>query len=412
MAEKSEIKSEARYTFMEATGVLLGHEVGAGILSIPYIASLNNWYDFVWVLVVTCAINILLHLMIAELSLNNHGAQFVECMKNELFGGKETKLTGFLVWVIFCFLGLSVVVNCTAYITGSASVLTSWFGFPTWASMLIYFVFAGFIVFFGMKFVGICEKVSSYILIGVILLFGVIMMFTEKAGGLTSRTGNITVVLGLYSVVSFAMSAVMSVPTVVKGLDGDRKKIRGSIILSEVINIFLIAVLTIATVIGCGPANLSPNNPASLDLGNYVGSVSKVKWLGTTVRIFGGVFSLFAYSTSLWANTLNLRDMVCEQTKIKPRLGWLIATSPSLIIALIFGILQTTTLSKLSTVAAGIQVLTSAAIVVSFGISRKKASKKMFFDIDKTITKQFGNAFWCAIVILSSLIATIGSVVY
>jgi len=62
--------------------VHLGHEVGAGILAIPYLASLNNWWDYIWILIVTLLVNILLHLMIAELSLNNNGAQFVECMKN------------------------------------------------------------------------------------------------------------------------------------------------------------------------------------------------------------------------------------------------------------------------------------------------------------------------------------------
>ena len=409
------IKSEARLTFLESTGVLLGHEVGAGILAIPYLASLNNWWDYIWILVVTLGINILLHLMIAELSLNNKGAQFVECMRNEIFKGKENKTTKVVTWIIFAFLGLSVVINCCAYITGASSVLESWFNLPTWAAMLIYYAFAGFVVMFGMKVVGVSEKISSYVLIGVILLFGVIMMIAPSSGSLTYQTldkAGYKVVLGLFSIVSFAMSAVMSVPTVVKGLNGDKKKIRWSIILSELINAALITILTVSTVLGAGAQNLSDNKPASVDLGDYLDSVMKSKSLGKSIQIFGYIFSLFAYSTSLWANTLNLRDIISEQTKLNKKVSWLISSLPSLIIALVIGILGATTLSKLSTVAGGIQVLTSTAIVVSFMISRKKEKIKSDFVISDTITGAFGGAVFGYIVILASLLATIGSVVY
>lgn len=410
--QPQEIQSEARYTFTEATGVLLGHEVGAGILSIPFLASLNNWYDYIWILALTFFFNVLLHLMIAELSLNNGGAQFVECMRNELFKGKSNGLTKAVTWVIFLFLGLSVIINCTAYITGSASVLVNWFGWPLWMAQLVYFAFAGLLVMFGMKLVGVCEKIGSYVLIGVILFFGVAMLFSPKAGALSTRQGNVTVVLGLYSIISFAMSAIMSVPTVVKGLNGDRKKIRGAIILSEILNTALIAILTVAAVLGAGAQNLDENHPASLDLGNYLNKVSSVKWLGRTIQILGGVFSIFAYSTSLWANTLDLRDMVSEQTKLGKRVSWLIAAAPSLIIAMLTAIFSSITLSKLSVLAGGVQVLAGAAIVISFAISRKKAERENDFTRANTITGFFGTPLFCALVILSSLVATVGSIVY
>ena len=36
-----EIKSEANLTFVEAASIIIGHGVGAGILSVPFIASRN-----------------------------------------------------------------------------------------------------------------------------------------------------------------------------------------------------------------------------------------------------------------------------------------------------------------------------------------------------------------------------------
>ena len=70
----NEIKSESRLTFMEATSIIVGHGVGAGILAVPYLASRAPWWDFLWILAVAYAVNLVLHLMIAELSLNNSGA--------------------------------------------------------------------------------------------------------------------------------------------------------------------------------------------------------------------------------------------------------------------------------------------------------------------------------------------------
>ena len=336
-------------------------------------------------------------------------------MRNELFKGKDTKGTKIVTWIIFAFLGLSVIINCTAYITGASSVLESWFNLPNWLSMLIYYAFAGFVVMFGMKVVGVSEKISSYVLIGVILLFGIVMMIAPSAGSLTTITKDkeaYKVILGLFSIVSFAMSAVMSVPTIVKGLDGDKNKIRWSIILSELINAVLITIITLSAVIGAGAENLSDNRPASVDLGDYLDSVMSSKTLGRSVQIFGYVFSLFAYSTSLWANTLNLRDIISEQTKLDKKICWIISSLPSLIIAIIIGVLGATTLSKLSTVAGGIQILTSTAIVISFIISRKKEKLKPEFLVSDTITGFFGKDVFGYIVIFASLLATIGSIVY
>lgn len=43
------MKSEAKLTFGEATSLIVGHGVGSGILSVPYLASRNSWFDLIWV---------------------------------------------------------------------------------------------------------------------------------------------------------------------------------------------------------------------------------------------------------------------------------------------------------------------------------------------------------------------------
>lgn len=146
--DESEIKSEARLSFLECTSIIVGHGVGSGILAVPFLASRNSWWDFLWIVLVAYSVNLILHLMIAELSLNNKGAQFVKCFQNELFTGKGSKV---ITWIVFAFLGFSVLCNVVSFITGSAAVLNSWFGLNNIAGMLIYYMVAASVVFFGMK---------------------------------------------------------------------------------------------------------------------------------------------------------------------------------------------------------------------------------------------------------------------
>lgn len=383
--QNQEIQSESRLTFMEATSIIVGHGVGAGILAVPYLASRAPWWDFLWILALAYAVNLLLHLMIAELSLNNKGAQFVKCFENELFTGRFKKVA---TWIVFGFLAFSVLCNVASFITGSAAVFTSWFGLPSWAGMLIYYVIAGLVVFFGMKIVGICEK---YSVIAMVLVIGILFVATVmgQTSALPATFIASTNAMALYSTVAFSLSAVMSVPQVVKGVSGDRKKIVSAIAAGTGINAFLIIVVTFMTLLGAGQA--ITKNGALVDL-----SAS----LGGWVSIVGYVFSLLALSTSFWANTLNMRDIIAEQTKWNLRLCWLLATLPCLILALC-GMSSFVGFARLAGV---IQVLTGIGIIIAYNRSRRRAGQSL-------ICGKFGTLPLQIIVILGSIMATVGSVI-
>jgi len=385
MDENIEIQSEAKLSFLECTSIIVGHGVGSGILAVPFLASRNNWWDFLWIVAVVYCINLIMHLMIAELSLNNKGAQFVKCFENELFTGKGKKVA---TWIAFAFLGFSVLCNVTSFISGSAAVLNSWFGLPSWAAMLIYYVFAASVVFVGMKLVGICEK---YCVIAMVVVIGILFVATLRSplSALPKGFSFSTNLMALYSTVSFSLSAVMSVPQVVKGVGGDRKKITGAVALGTGVNVFLILLVTFMTLIGAGK-NISQNG-ALVDLSAHLGG-----WVSTV----GYIFSLLALSTSFWANTLNMRDIIGEQTGWNVKLCWLLASLPCLILAL-FGLQSFVGFARLAGV---IQVLTGIGIIVAYNRSRKKAGVSI-------ICGKFGTLPFQLIVILSSIIATAGSVI-
>ncbi len=382
---ENNIESESRLTFFEATSIIVGHGVGSGILAVPYIASRTSWIDIILIIAIAYAINLVMHLMIAELSLNNGGKQFVKCFEVELFKGRMKKIfTAFA----FAMLGLSVLLNVSGFIAGSAAVFTNWFGWNTRVSMLVYYLIAASVVFIGMKAVGICEKIAvSAMSLVIIILF--VATLSSPMSALPTNLVAMQNLLALYGGVSFSLSAVMSVPQAVKGLNGDVKKIRGSIIAGTGINVALLILVTFMTLLGAGSE--ITQNGALVDLSAHLGG-----W----VSIVGYLFTLLALSTSLWANTLNLRDIVHEQTKIGLRPSWIIASVPSLVLALI-GIQSFVGFTRLAGI---IQVLTGVGIILAYNKSRKEK------DLQSPICGIFGKLPFQIIVVLSSLLATVGSV--
>ena len=381
---EKKIQGEAELTFLEATSIIVGHGVGSGILSVPFLASRNTWWDILWIVAIAYGINLIMHYMIAELSYNNNGAQFIKCFENELFTGKFKKIA---TWIAFGLLGLSVLVNVAGFIAGASAVLRNWFGIPDWAGMLIYYAFAALIVFFGMKLVGICEKISVFAMVAVIgILFVATLLSDTSALPNTFVVG--TNLLALFSMISFSLSAVMSVPQVVKGLKGKTSRIRGSIAAGMGINVGLILIVTFMTLLGAGKG--ITEDGALVDLANHLGG-----W----VAIVGYVFSLLALSTSFWANTLNLRDIVHEQTRWSIKLSYLVATCPCLILALV-GLQSFVGFTRLASV---IQVLTGIGIIISYNRSRKREGAS-------PICGRFGVLIFQILVVLSSLLATVGAV--
>lgn len=380
-----DIKSEARFSMAEAVGVITGHGVGSGILAVPFLASRNSWLTFVGVIILAYCVNLLLHLMIAELSLNNDGAQFIKCFENELFRGKFKKIA---TWIAFGLLGLSVIANVSSFITGSAAVFASWLGIPERIGMIIYFALAASVVFAGMKIVGICEKYSVFAMVAVVAVLMAATLGSETSP-LPSKFIAASNVLALYSMVAFALSAVMSVPQVVKGLNGDRRKITLAIAGGTGVNIAIIVVITFMTLIGAG--NSISENGALVDLSAHLGG-----W----VSIVGYVFSLLALSTSFWANTLNMRDIISEQTGWNLRACWLAASLPCLLIA----IFRLQSFVGLARIAGIIQVLTGLGIILAYNRSRKRVG-------ESSICGSWGTLPFQLLVIAGSLAATVGSVI-
>ena len=380
----SQMQGESKLNFLEATGIIVGHGVGAGILSVPYLASHNSFRETVFILIFAYLVALVLHLIIAELSYNNNGAQFVKCFDSELFAGKiKTVLT----WTAFILLGVSVIVNVSAFLTGAAAVFAQWFGLPDFVGILIFYVLGAGVVFVGMKLVGICEK---YAVIAMVVVMGVIFVATLMRGTEALPTGwrGFNNALALFGMISFSLSAVMSTPQVVKGLGGDKKRIRSSIALGLAVNASLIFLITLTTLLGTGG-----------DVSEKGAFVDLARRFGGWVAVVGYVFTLLALATSFWANTLNLRDIVSEQTGWGRRLSWLIASLPCLVLAML-GLDSFVGFTRFASI---IQVVTGIGIIVAYNCSRRRVGKSPICGV-------FGSLPFQILVLAFTLLASVGAV--
>ena len=380
----SNIQGESRLSFFEASGIIVGHGVGAGILAVPALAARNSLREILLILCFCYLFNLVLHLIIAELSYNNGGAQFISCFDRELFSGRFKQI---FTWAAFALLGLSVLMNVSSFLTGAANVFQQWFGLNHWAGMLLFYVLGAGVVFFGMKLVGVCEK---YAVAAMVLVMGLLFVFTltRETEPLPMAFGGGKNALALLSVVSFSLSAVMSTPQVVKGLEGDVRRIRLAIAAGLAVNALLILLVTITTLLGVGAPNVTERG-ALVDLSARLGG-----W----VSVVGYVFSLLALATSFWANTLNLRDIVHEQTHWNERLSWLCASLPCLVLAL----LSSFSFVKFTLFASAIQVVTGLGIILAYHLSRRRVGSS-------EIVGRFGAVPYQIFVFLCTMLATAGS---
>jgi amino acid permease len=377
------MNSEAQLTTFEAISMIVGNSIGTGIIAVPYLAVRNSMWDVVWMVAFAYIVNVILHLIIAELSYNNGGVQLVKSFEGELFHGKMKKIFS---WIMFVVYGLAIMVGVSGNINGGAQIFVNWFGLPLWAAQLIYYLIAGSVVFMGMKAVGIAQKYSVALLLIIVAVMSA-GTFLHPRNTLYTAPFHINNLLALYSMVVFATSANQAVIQVVKGLNGDSKRIRKTIFTGFGLSSLFVLVVTLTVLLGT--KGVVDKELAYMQLGESIGG-----W----ALILAGIFSLFALLTTFWSNTLALRDVVHEQVGTGNRVSWLIATVPCILFA-IFGVSSFIVLTRIMS---GVVVLVSIMLVLTYGKSRKKVGSSPICGI-------FGTVPFQVLMMVSTIVSAVGA---
>lgn len=305
-------------TTWEAACIITGYGIGGGVLAMPYLAAKNGLIVAGIILVLAFAASYALHLMIADIALKTGaGSQIVAVFSRFLFRGKLRKpLTG----LFFALMAVVLCANLAAYIAGSADVVVSILPISPLAAKLLFYVLAAVVVLFGLKAVAVSEKLMVAVIFA---LIGVLAVFSLLRGRnpLPLAVGSLRDILAYFGMAMLAFAAFFSVPQVVEGLGGDEKQIKKAVFLGLNNNFVLMLVVILCSLL------------ASREI-TEVGMVGWSAGIGTWAQIVGSVFTLVAMLTTYWSISLALGDIVREQTRWNSKLCWLLATAPSMVVAL------------------------------------------------------------------------------
>ena len=312
------MNSSKQLTTWEASCIISGYGIGAGVLSMPWLASRCGLPLSILILLLALLASYGLHIMIADLAIKSPGgSQLVACLEHFLFRGKHKRA---LTLTFFLMMALIFITNLAAYVSGAAEVLVDLLPLSPFAAKLLFYVAAASVVLLGLKAVGVFEKIA---MAGIFILIAVLAagsLLAEKQP-LPLRCASPSAALAFYGMAMFALAAFFSVPQAVEGLGGDSRRIRRAV-FQGLLNTFFINVVVIFF------ALLSSREVTEVAMVGWSGGV------GEWARLVGCLFTVLAMLTTYWSLSLALADTVQEVLHPGKNLSWLLATLPSLLLVL------------------------------------------------------------------------------
>lgn len=309
---------KTRLTVWEAACVITGYGIGGGVLAMPYLTERNGVAMAMLLLVAAFAVSLVLHLMIADTVMKcGEGTQIVAVFSRFLFRGRLKKL---LTGIFFVLMAVVLCSNLAAYIAGAEELLVEMLPVSPLVAKLIFYVVAASVVLFGLKAVAVSEKIMVALIFTLVAVLAV-SSFTVETKPLPVAMGSGKEMLAYFGMAMLAFSAFFSIPQAVEGLEGDERKIKKAVFLGLGNNFILIVVISLCALLA------SPE----------VTEVAMTGWaagIGPWAIYAGGIFTLLAMITTYWSISLALSGIVREQTGMGEKLCWLLATTPSLLLAL------------------------------------------------------------------------------
>ena len=147
-----------KLTFLESLMLVAGAGIGTGILTIPYAIDKIGVFGTLVALVFAYAASAFMYLIIADLTRNSEKPEDLLAILNEhLFSGNGKKALNIAFLVLLVLLLLE---NLVVYILCAGNVLTELLGLNDTVTKIIFYALASIVIIFGIKGMGVGEKLS------------------------------------------------------------------------------------------------------------------------------------------------------------------------------------------------------------------------------------------------------------
>lgn len=276
--------TRTRLTLLEGVALIVGANIGAGILSLAYGAKNAGWPVLVFWVVAAGIFTTISMLYVAETSLRTK--------KNLQLSGLAEKYVGKLgSWLMFLSVTVNSIGALIAYTSGSGSILSEFLGIPPTLGSIIFFVPAVIVIWFGLKATGVAEK---FITAGMGFLIVILVAASIIGPGLKPEFllySDLKFAIPVFSLTVFAFLAQYAVPELARGYSKEQiKNLPKAIILGMLVTGILLILVPMAALGLTGPDNVT--------------EVVTIAWadaLGEWAFFTANGFALLAMMTSFWA---------------------------------------------------------------------------------------------------------------
>ena len=308
-----------KLTFIESLMLVAGAGIGTGILTIPYAISKIGVFGTITALIIAYAVSAVMYLIIADLTRNSEKPEDLLAILDEhLFCGKGKKALNIAFLVLLVLLLLE---NLVVYILCAGNVLTDLIGINSTVTQIIFYALASVVIIFGVKGMGVGEKLSM-LLIGSAVLVLMVLSFLNVKGALNLSFGTPSTVFAVYGLFMFAFSAIFSIIQVCNHIE--KKEMTSKAVIGGLsLNALITVAFTVAVILGSDTVT----EIATIGLSSGIGIAF--------VRIICSVLVLLAMFTSFWSSGFAFADVVGGQFGLSTRISWFIATIPALLIAVL-----------------------------------------------------------------------------
>lgn len=273
-------------TFLEGVAMLVGTNIGIGILSIAHTSKSAGFLPLLFWLIVAGFLSTITMLYIAEANLRTR---------------EKLQLTGLCVkylgtpakWVMFLSVAVTSIGALMAYEKASGRILNELLSIPNAIGSILFFIPAALVLWLGLKAIGRGEKQIVGIMFGILCLLVIFTLFKQKTDFkhlLELGENYIVASVPIFNVIVFVYSSQYIVPEMCRGFAHTPQKLPKAIILGNIITFAMLTLIPLSAIAIEGLQNVSD-----------VVTLSWGKAIGEWAYYIANIFALCAILTSYWA---------------------------------------------------------------------------------------------------------------
>lgn len=288
-----------KLTFWEAALIVVGANIGSGILGLAYSARKAGWPILLLWLIIAGICTTISMLYVAETTLRTKKPLQLPGLAERYVG----KLGAVLVFISVCANSIGCMI---AYTNGSGNILSQLLGVSRPLGSLLFTIPAVLVVWFGLKATGVAEKFISS---GMIVLLTVIIGFSFLSGKADISRAiytNWTYAVPVFNIAIFCYIAQYAVPELARGLRHEPLSLPKAVIIGMTITGILLALVPLAVISLTGAENVT--------------EVATLAWgqaLGSWALYAANLFALCAMMSSYWAVGGSMLTNIVDMFKFK-----------------------------------------------------------------------------------------------